>query len=162
MAKGKKSAGILAYRIKDAALEVLLVHPGGPFFAKKDIGTWSIPKGEFEEDEDALAAAKREFLEETGYELGGSFRPLSPIVLKAGKTVFAWAIEQDINTALCKSNTFELEWPHRSGKHQSFPEVDKAEWFQTSTAIEKINAAQVALIHELINILDHAGSKVTL
>lgn len=149
----KKSAGILAYRFRNKLLEILLVHPGGPYFANKDLGVWSIPKGEFTDEEDPLVAAKREFHEETGFEIKGAFKKLSPIVQKGGKTVFAWATEQDINTTGFKSNTFEIEWPPKSGKYQEYPEIDKAKWFTIPVGREKINESQVALINELIEIL---------
>jgi len=146
----KKSAGILVYRIKSGLPEVVLVHPGGPYFAKKDIGSWSIPKGEFTEDEAPLDAAKREFLEETGIELHGTFTELSPIVQKGGKTVFAWAIEQDIDVSEFKSNTFKLEWPPKSGQYKEFPEIDKVEWFAIHTARQKINSGQIDLLDQLV------------
>jgi predicted NUDIX family NTP pyrophosphohydrolase len=145
----KKSAGILAYRKKDGP-EVFLVHPGGPFFKKKDEGVWSIPKGEFEETESPLAAARREFIEETGFELMGELIELKPVKQKAGKIVYAWAVETDINEKEIQSNTFTMEWPPRSGKTQEFAEIDKAGWFTISEAKLKINPAQVALIDELI------------
>jgi predicted NUDIX family NTP pyrophosphohydrolase len=145
----KKSAGILAYRKKDEH-EVFLVHPGGPFFKKKDEGIWSIPKGEFEETEDPLTAAQREFLEETGFELTGIFIELKPIKQKAGKVVYAWAIETDLDEKAIQSNTFLMEWPPKSGKMQEFAEVDKAGWFTATEARLKINPAQRALIDELL------------
>lgn len=148
----KQSAGILLYRFIDNQLQVFLVHPGGPFFRSKDAGIWSIPKGEFLDDEDALAAAKREFLEETGKAIDGTFIPLTPIQQKSGKKVFAWAIEGDIDIENIFSNTFEIEWPPKSGKRQSFPEIDKGGWFDMETAKIKINAAQVGLIDSLIKI----------
>lgn len=149
----KKSAGILLYRFSNAALQVFLIHPGGPFFAKKDLGAWSIPKGEFK-DEDPLLAAKREFREETGIFLEGEFLTLQPVRQKGGKEVHAWALEGDLDPSAIISNTFELEWPPRSGRYHSFPEVDRGEWFDLSTAREKINAAQEALIVELKERLD--------
>ena len=148
----KQSAGILLYRFQDKQLQVFLVHPGGPFFRNKDDGSWSIPKGEFLDDEDALAAAKREFLEETGQSVDGEFIALEPIIQKGGKKVFAWAIEGDINHEIITSNLFEIEWPPRSGKKQNFPEIDKASWFDIEIAKVKINAAQVGLIDSLIQI----------
>jgi predicted NUDIX family NTP pyrophosphohydrolase len=148
----KQSAGILLYRIMNNQLQVLLVHPGGPFFRNKDDGSWSIPKGEFLDEEDALAAAKREFLEETGQSIDGRFLPLEPITQKGGKKVFAWAIEGDINHEIITSNLFEIEWPPRSGKKQSFPEIDRAAWFDIEVAKVKINAAQAELIDSLIQI----------
>jgi predicted NUDIX family NTP pyrophosphohydrolase len=144
----RQSAGILAYRFKED-LQVFLVHPGGPFFKNKDLGAWTIPKGELAEDEEPLDAAIREFSEETGQELSGDFVQLSPVKQKGGKIVLAWAIEKDINENNIKSNTFQMEWPPRSGKMVSFPEVDKAAWFSVDEAKEKINAAQVAFIDEI-------------
>jgi len=146
----KQSAGILLYRRVAAELQVFLVHPGGPFFRNKDDGNWSIPKGEFLEGDDPLEAARREFEEETGQVIKGEFIPLKPITQKGGKTVQAWAVEGDIDHTTIKSNHFEIEWPPRSGKQQSFPEVDRADWFDVGTAKVKINAAQAGLIEELI------------
>lgn len=145
----KQSAGILLYRFANDELQIFLVHPGGPFFRNKDDGGWTIPKGEFLNNEDALDAAKREFLEETGQPINGKFIALEPIIQKGGKKVYAWAIEHDINQHNIVSNTFELEWPPRSGKKQIFPEIDKAGWFGIETAKLKINVAQVELINEL-------------
>lgn len=145
----KPSAGILLYRFVDSQLQVFLVHPGGPFFKNKDDGSWSIPKGEFADDENSLSAAKREFLEETGQDINGNFIELTPIQQKGGKTVYAWAVEGDIDHETIVSNTFEIEWPPRSGKKQMFPEIDRAGWFDVETAKTKLNAAQVGLINEL-------------
>ena len=149
----KQSAGILLYRRKKDLLEVLLVHPGGPFWAKKDQGAWSIPKGEYE-GEDALAAAKREFEEETGIPIEGEILALGQQKQKGGKLVDAWAVEGDLDAERVRSNTFEMEWPPKSGKKQQFPEIDKAGWFPVATALEKINPGQAAFIHELIQKLD--------
>jgi predicted NUDIX family NTP pyrophosphohydrolase len=149
----KTSAGILLYRRKDDALRVFLIHPGGPFFTKKDDGVWSIPKGLLDPGEEPLAAALREFMEETGCRLQGDFRPLSPIQQKGGKTVLAWAGEGDCDADNITSNTFELEWPPHSGKMQTFPEVDRAGWFTVEEAKQKINPAQIALLDELLQIL---------
>jgi len=146
----KKSAGILLYRFTNKNLEVLLVHPGGPFWKNKDEGAWSVPKGEFEDDEEPLAAAIREMKEETGVTLKGDFIELTPIKQKSGKLVYAFAKEYDLDPSQIKSNEFEMEWPPRSGKKRSFPEIDKAEWFDIKTAKEKIIAAQWPLIDELI------------
>lgn len=146
----KQSAGILLYRIRKKAPEFFLVHPGGPFFAKKDAAAWSIPKGEFDENEDPLEVAKREFKEETGQDIDGRFLALAPVKQKGGKTVFAWAVEGDVNAEAITSNTFTIEWPPRSGKMREFPEVDKGEWFSFSVAKEKINPAQLALLEELL------------
>ncbi|SEN89981.1 Predicted NTP pyrophosphohydrolase, NUDIX family [Mucilaginibacter gossypiicola] len=145
----KQSAGILLHRKSAQDLQVFLVHPGGPFFKNKDDGSWSVPKGEYEIDEDPLAAAKREFQEETGHEITGDFVALSPIKQKGGKTVQAWAVEGNINSEDIKSNTFEIEWPPRSGKKQTFDEIDRGEWFDIATAKIKINPAQAAFIDEL-------------
>jgi len=149
----KQSAGILLYRNINSQLQVFLVHPGGPFFKNKDAGAWSIPKGEFLDDEDALQAAKREFLEETGQPVDGEFIKLSPIKLKSGKTVHAWAVEGDIDHNAIVSNVFEMEWPPRSGKTASFPEVDKSGWFSAEEACVKVNVAQVGLIEGLAVLL---------
>lgn len=147
----KQSAGILLFRKTDQNIEFFLVHPGGPFFAKKDLGFWTIPKGELNENEEPLKAAIREFEEETGKALSGNFTELSPIVQKGGKKVLCWAIAGDIDPATVLSNTFEIEWPPRSGKKQSFAEVDKAAWFNYNDAIKHINEKQVALLDELIS-----------
>src|SRR4029077_13401686 len=144
----KKSAGLLLYRIKDQLPEIMLVHPGGPFWKNKDAGSWSIPKGEFMEEE-PLAAAIREFKEETGMDASGKFIPLTAIKQKAGKIIFAFALEKDIDTTQVRSNTFEMEWPPHSGKKQQFPEIDRAAWFAIAKAKEKINPAQAAFIDEL-------------
>jgi predicted NUDIX family NTP pyrophosphohydrolase len=150
----KQSAGILLYRNNNWQLEVFLVHPGGPFFKNKDAGVWSIPKGEFLDDEDPLLAAKREFQEETGQTLmGNDFIKLVPIKQKSGKTVHAWALEGDIDADNIVSNTFEIEWPPRSGKQASFAEIDRGGWFSVGEAKVKINPAQAALIDELISII---------
>ncbi|WP_353719415.1 NUDIX domain-containing protein [Dyadobacter sp. 676] len=147
-----RSAGILMFRRK-VSLEVLLVHPGGPFFARKDLGAWSIPKGEYEGPEDPLTAARREFAEETGLPVDGDFLPLQPIKQKGGKEVLAWAIEGDIDAAKVVSNVFEMEWPPRSGKMRRFPEIDRAEWFDLSTARSKINERQRGFLDELEQLL---------
>ncbi len=147
--KTKQSAGILVYRKMVTGAEVFLVHPGGPFWKNKDEGAWSIPKGEFNDSENPLDAAKREFLEETGVSLSGDFIELKPVKLKSGKKVSAWAIEKNIDAGNIASNTFEMEWPPHSGKLQSFPEVDKGEWFSFEKARKKINVMQVALLDQL-------------
>lgn len=149
----KQSAGILLYRKANNQLEIFLVHPGGPFFKNKDGGAWSIPKGEFLHDEDALLAAKREFLEETGQAIDGNFIKLEPVKLKSGKTVHAWAVEGNIDHQNIISNTFEMEWPPRSGKTASFAEVDRAGWFDPEVAKTKVNTAQIALIDELESVI---------
>jgi predicted NUDIX family NTP pyrophosphohydrolase len=150
----KQSAGILLYRFSDNQLQVFLIHPGGPFFRNKDAGNWSVPKGEFLDDEDPLDAAKREFWEETGRPINGKFILLEPIIQKAGKKVYAWAVEGDIDHENIVSNLFEMEWPPRSGKKQTFPEVDKAGWFDVEEGKAKINSAQIGFIEELIGIID--------
>jgi predicted NUDIX family NTP pyrophosphohydrolase len=146
----KTSAGILLYRFTNKVLEVFLVHPGGPFWKNKEAGAWSIPKGEFTEDEDPLKAAQREFKEETGIEVSGKFMPLTPVKLKSGKWVHAWALEKDADHTKIISNHFSLEWPPKSGKTIEVPEVDKAAWFTIKEAKEKINPGQLPLIDELI------------
>jgi len=145
----KKSAGILLYRHRCGTLEVLLVHPGGPFWAKKDAGAWSIPKGEFEEGADPLEAARREFLEETGSPIDGPFFALKPLKQRSAKVVHAWAVEGNIDAASIQSNTFLIEWPPRSGRQQKFPEVDRGEWFTIPAARIKLIVGQAAFLDEL-------------
>ncbi len=130
-------------------LEVLLVHPGGPFWAKKDEGSWSIPKGEFEENEDPLTAAMRECEEETGFAVAGSPIPLEPLRQPSGKVVYAWAIKADLDPARLKSNTFSMEWPPKSGRQQEFPEIDRAEWFTIESAMQKILKGQAGFLAQL-------------
>jgi predicted NUDIX family NTP pyrophosphohydrolase len=132
---------------------VLLVHPGGPLWAKKDDGAWSIPKGEIDADEDPLRAARREFAEELGDDVSGEFIALHPIRQASGKLVYAWAIESEFDTATFRSDTFSMEWPPRSGRQQDFPEVDRVEWFAIGSARQKINKGQVPLLDELVRIL---------
>ena len=146
------SAGILLYRITLNKTEVFLVHPGGPFWKNKDDGAWTIPKGEVMPGEEIFAAATREFLEETGIALKGNFKELNPVRQKAGKWVYAWAIHKDIDETKIKSNTFELEWPPKSGKIKSFSEIDKAGWFDLASAAVKINAAQVDFLMQVATI----------
>lgn len=146
----RKSAGILLFRRTTIFIEFFLVHPGGPFWKAKDKGAWTIPKGEFTDDEEALTAAKREFEEETGQKIDGDFIELKTIQQKGGKLVYAWAVEGDIDANKIVSNTFKQEWPYKSGKWISVPEIDKAGWFKIEEALEKINAAQVGLIEDLI------------
>jgi predicted NUDIX family NTP pyrophosphohydrolase len=147
-----QSAGILLYRKINNQLQVFLVHPGGPFFKNKDMGAWSIPKGEFSDGEEPLIAARREFEEETGQTINGNFIPLNPVKLKSGKRVYAWAVKGEINHETIFSNLFELEWPPKSGKKQSFPEIDRAGWFNADEAKLKINMAQAAFIEELMGL----------
>ncbi len=149
----KRSAGILMYRRGAQGLEVLLVHPGGPFWAKKDLGAWSIPKGEYSEPDDPLATAVREFAEETGKHLRGEFRPLGEITQPGRKIVTAFALEGDFDAATLKSNTFELEWPPKSGRKANFPEVDRAEWFSLDMAREKILSGQREFITRLLQMV---------
>lgn len=145
----KQSAGIVLYRRGAKELEIFLVHPGGPFWMKKDLGAWSIPKGEYAVGEDPLATATREFAEETGFELPtGTLQPLGQVTLASGKVVKAWAVEGDCDCAI-RSNTFSMEWPPKSGKRQEFPEVDRAEWFPLSRARDKINPAQCAFLDRI-------------
>jgi predicted NUDIX family NTP pyrophosphohydrolase len=147
----RRSAGIVLYR---NALEVLLVHPGGPFFAKRDAGAWSIPKGEYEDGDDPLACALREFEEELGTPLEADAPiELGTIIQRGGKRVTAWAVEGDLDAATAHSNTFVMEWPPRSGEHREFPEVDRAEWFSIAQAREKLVAAQVELLDRLVLIV---------
>lgn len=149
----KVSAGILMYRKRGQDIEVFLVHPGGPFFEKKDAGVWGIPKGEIDEGEDALAAALREFEEETGFNAEGEFLPLTPVTQKGGKIVQAWAVEGDCDPEKLKSNLFTMEWPPRSGRQHEFPEVDRAGWFTIPDAKQKINPAQVAFLDGLPRVI---------
>jgi predicted NUDIX family NTP pyrophosphohydrolase len=146
------SAGILMYRDRPSGREFLLVHPGGPFWVKKDEGVWSIPKGEFTDGEDPLDAARREFEEELGTAVVGDFMQLTPIKQKSGKVVHAWAVRGDFDVAEVKSNLFSMEWPPKSGRQQEFPEVDRAEWFDLETARKKILAAQVELVDQVSKI----------
>jgi predicted NUDIX family NTP pyrophosphohydrolase len=150
----KTSAGLLVYRNKKKHLEVFLVHPGGPFWKKKDKNAWSIPKGEFEAPEQPLDAAIREFEEETGFSVKGEFLPLTPVKQPGGKIVYAWAIQGDFDSGKFSSNTFTITWPPGSGKKQQFPEIDKAAWFNIPAAIEKILKGQIPLLQELQNILE--------
>ncbi|MEP6673764.1 MAG: NUDIX domain-containing protein [Ferruginibacter sp.] len=150
----KKSAGIILFRTIAEELKVLLVHPGGPFYLKKDIGCWSIPKGEFTDSENAMNAAIRELQEETGIIISGeTLIELTPIHQKSGKIVFAWALNKDIDAEQIVSNTFEIEWPPKSGILKTFAEIDKAAWFNLKDARQKILPAQISLLTELEAIL---------
>jgi predicted NUDIX family NTP pyrophosphohydrolase len=144
----KKSAGILAYRVNHGLLEVFLGHPGGPFFTKKDLGVWSIPKGEFEAEK-PLEAAKREFYEETGFKVSGKFIELFPVKQKSGKIVFAWAVEKDLDPSKLKSNMFTLTFRGSSGPGKEYPEIDRAGWFSLDEAREKILSYQLPLLSDL-------------
>lgn len=148
----KQSAGILLYKKTAGQLQFLLVHPGGPFWKHKDLGSWSIPKGMFTDEEKALDAAIREFEEETGLRLHGNFTQLNPVKLKSGKVVYAFALKQSIVVDAVASNTFEMEWPPRSGVMRQFPEIDKVAWFTAEEALEKINPAQGDFIVQLLSL----------
>lgn len=150
-----KSAGLLLYRTSPGRTEYFLVHPGGPFWKNKDIGAWSVPKGEFEDGEDPLKAAQREFEEETGIAIHGKFIELKPVKQKSGKMVHTWACEGDIDHTIIRSNTFPFEWPPRSGKYIEIPEVDKGGWFTYEEAKEKLIPGQVPILDELKNMLDN-------
>ena len=157
MSSTRKSAGILLFRRTPTGLEVLLVHPGGPFWAKKDAGAWSIPKGEFLDGEDARSAARREFTEETGVVLDGILTPLAPVKQPGGKVVCAFAVEGDCDATAIASNHFTMEWPPKSGRHAEFPEVDRAEWFAVDRAREKLSKGQVILLDHLHDLLGVAS-----
>ena len=145
----RTSAGLLLYRWRDGALEVFLVHPGGPFWARKDDGAWSIPKGEFAPGEDPLVAARREFAEETGLAVDGEVRALAPIRQAGGKVVHAFAVEGELDADAIRSNSFTIEWPPRSGRLREFPEVDRAGWFALAEARRKILKSQLGLLEQL-------------
>ena len=145
----KKSAGLLMYRRQEGHFQVFLVHPGGPEWVRRDAGAWSIPKGEYQPDEDPLSAATREFEEETSFTASGPFTELTPVKQPGGKVVAAWAFEGDCDATQVKSNTFSMEWPPRSGRQQTFPEVDRAAWFDLEEAKQKILKGQVPLLAEL-------------
>ena len=150
----KKSAGLLLFRRRDGRLEVLLAHPGGPLWESKDDGVWTIPKGEFDANEDPLDAARREFEEETGGTPDGDFIPLEPLRQPSGKLIYAWAVEGDFDPTALKSNSFHMEWPPRSGKQGEFPEVDRAEWLTVETAARKISVGQRPFLDQLQLTLD--------
>lgn len=153
------SAGILMYRCSGTGLEVLLVHPGGPYWRAKDEGAWSIPKGEIDGEEDAGAVARREFAEETGVVLAGQpLEPLGEIRQRGGKRVIAFAVEGDLDVHAIRSNTFEIEWPPRSGKMQTFPEIDRAEWFDLAAARTRILEGQRPLLDRLAELVGQSGT----
>jgi predicted NUDIX family NTP pyrophosphohydrolase len=154
--RARKSAGLLLYRRRHGVFEVLLVHPGGPFWAKKEEGSWSIPKGEYTLEEDPLEVAKREFQEETGFQASGEFIPLTPRKQPSGKIITAWAFEGDCDPSAVKSNTFLMEWPPHSARQQEFPEVDRAGWFTIPAAKGKIGKGQAGFLDELKEILQGA------
>lgn len=145
----RKSAGILLYRFQKDGVEVFLVHPGGPFWVNKDLGSWSVPKGEYNDDEDALKAAQREFQEETGLSIQGNFIELGEVRQPSGKRVRVWALENDQEVENIRSNTFQLEWPPKSGKMQEFPEVDRGGWFSIPEARQKILKGQFPFLDKL-------------
>ncbi len=145
------SAGILLYRLRDNAVEVLLAHPGGPFWSGKDLGAWSIPKGQSEANEDSLQAAKRAFREETGFEVDGQFIDLGTIRQPSRKTIQIWALEHDMDADQLQSNEFALEWPRKSGIMMQFPEIDRAEWFDIDRARQKIHKGQAGFLDRLIS-----------
>ena len=144
-----RSAGLVLYRRRDEGPEVLLVHPGGPYWARKDVGAWSIPKGLIEDGEETLAAAQREFREETGLPVAGPFASLGDFRLPSGKMLSAWAVEGEADLNQFRSNSFEIEWPPRSGRMATFPEADRAEWFGPAMARDKITAGQVPILETL-------------
>ena len=145
----KRSAALLVYKRAPGGIQVFLVHPGGPFWAKKDLGAWSIPKGEFDDSEDGLAAARREFREEVGQEIDGDFIALTPAKQRGGKMVHPWAIEGEVDEAAVRSNEFEMEWPPRSGRKARFPEIDRGQWFPIAEARRRILPAQAPILDEL-------------
>jgi predicted NUDIX family NTP pyrophosphohydrolase len=149
----RTSAGILPYRFSRGRLEVFLVHPGGPFWAKKDHGSWSLAKGEFEPPEEALEAARREFTEETGFAIDGPVIALTPTKQPSGKTVHAWAVEADYDPAAVRSNTFEMEWPRGSGTRRTFPEIDRAAWFDLDEARRRVLRGHVPFLDELVSLV---------
>jgi predicted NUDIX family NTP pyrophosphohydrolase len=149
------------YRRAGQKLQVLLVHPGGPYWRRKDLGSWSIPKGELNADEDAAVAAIREFTEETGVALLGSLEPLGEIRQRGGKRVIAFAVEGDLDIQAIRSNIFEIEWPPKSGKMQNFPEIDRAEWFELPDAHARILEGQRPLLDRLAGLVDEAGARQT-
>ncbi len=149
-----QSAGLLLYRQPPSGAEVLLAHPGGPYWAKRDTGVWTIPKGLFDHPEDTLAAAKREFFEETGFRPPAEgYRQLRPVRMKGGKTIYAWAAPGDLDAGGIRSNTFRMEYPYKSGKWVEYPEIDRAAWFGFTAASEKIIPAQLPLLDELQELL---------
>jgi predicted NUDIX family NTP pyrophosphohydrolase len=150
----KQSAGLLLYRWGEAGLEFLLAHPGGPFWAKKDQGAWSIPKGEFLEDEAPLSAARREFAEEIGTRVEGEALALTPLKQPSRKVIHAFAVEHDLNVERITSNSFEMEWPPKSGKKAAFPEVDRAAWFGVNEARKRIQPGQAPILDELVRRLE--------
>lgn len=157
----KIAAGILPYRLNSQnQVEVFLLHPGGPFFARRDTGTWSIPKGEVNPGEDMFAAAQREFSEETGQSFQGSTTPIEllPIKTTSGKRVYAWAVSMNFEPEQCHSNTFMVEWPPKSGKYHTYPEADKFSWFSLQTAALKITSSQLPFLNQLAALTHHSSA----
>jgi predicted NUDIX family NTP pyrophosphohydrolase len=153
----KQSSGLVIFRMKDHELQIFLVHPGGPFWRNKDSGAWSIPKGEYADEEDAFEVAKREFHEETGFQAEGEFRELEMVRQPGGKRVRAWAVQGDCDADALKSNLFSMEWPPKSGRRAEFPEVDRAAWFGVDEARDKILKGQLPFIDQLCELLGYAG-----
>ena len=154
----RQSAGLLVYKRAKSGLQIFLVHPGGPFWAKKDRGAWSIPKGEFAEGEEGLAAARREFREEVGQDVAGPFFVLTPRRQPSRKMIHAWAVEGEVDAEALVSNEFELEWPPRSGRMQRFPEVDAGTWFTFEEAKGRIQPGQLPILEELAQLLEERRS----
>lgn len=150
----QKASGILLFRNLGKEIEFFLVHPGGPFWKNKDAGSWSIPKGEFDDDEEPLRAAQREFEEETGVAIKGTFIELKPVKQKSGKMVYAWACEGDIDHTIIRSNTIKIEWPPRTGRFIEIPEVDRGGWFNYESAKQKMIPGQVPILEELRQLLE--------
>jgi len=150
--RSRRSAGIILYRKRHGSTEIFLVHPGGPYWAKRDEGSWSIPKGEYEEGEEAIDAARREFLEETGVAVNGPFLALRPVRQPSGKIITAWAAEGELDPARLRSNSFSLEWPPKSGITQSFPEVDRGAWFSLTEARDKLSPGQLPLLQGIADL----------
>jgi predicted NUDIX family NTP pyrophosphohydrolase len=156
----KVSAGLLVFRRGRGEVDVLLVHPGGPLWVGRDVGAWSLPKGEVGPAEAALDAAKREFHEETGFSVDGDFVPLSPLRQRSGKVIHAWAVQGDCDPRYLRSNTFSLEWPPRSGRTEQFPEVDRAAWFSIDEASRRIVPGQMGFLRELATLVrEHVSRK---
>lgn len=149
----ERSAGLLLFRRRDTGVEIFLVHPGGPFWARKDDGAWSIPKGLYEDDEDPLLAAQREFAEEVGSRIDGEFNALGEFRLPSGKRLSVWAVEGDIDASRIVSNSFEIEWPPRSGKRANFPEADRADWFTSDAARVKLTKGQLQVLDAFLKTL---------
>lgn len=151
----KTSAGLLVYRTSSGELQVLLVHPGGPLWGRRDVGAWSIPNGEVGSGEPLLDTARREFREETGFTVAGDFLPLTPVRQRSGKVIHAWAVNGDCDPAMLRSNMFTIEWPPRSDEIREFPEVDRAAWFSIPHALRQIVPGQAGLVSELATLVEH-------